>query len=190
MARRPILLLPLLASLAVPLGQGQSSRSPFLPPATKDQAPAETPDAPLQFCGYVGLGENARYCLYDPATRRSMWLPVGGEQAAVQLQSFDPETRSVTVAQNGRVMTLKLPTARVTGDAPSGGPLPVAGAAGPQSARDSTPNASPADEARRLEAVAAEVRRRRALRQAAAQNQQQRTPAAESANKDQPQNRQ
>jgi hypothetical protein len=58
------------------------------------------------------------------------------------------------------------------------GPLPVAGAqaGGNPLVNTVVTNPTPADEARRLEAVAAEVRRRRAMRQAAAQNQGQPTP--------------
>lgn len=75
-------------------------------------------------------------------------------------------------------MTLKLQSAKLANagapGAPTVGPLPVAGAQpGGNNPLVNTvvTNPTPADEARRLEAVAAEVRRRRALRQAAAQNQ-------------------
>lgn len=77
-------------------------------------------------------------------------------------------------------MTLKLqsPTPPSGGQASAApmGPLPVAGQAGPANnalVNTVVANPTPADEARRLEAVAAEVRRRRALRQAAQQQQQQ-----------------
>lgn len=173
MACRLKLLPIILALLVAPFASAQDSRSPFLPPATGDaRVVEETPDAPLQFCGYVGQGQNARYCLYDPAKRRSMWLPVGGEEGSVELQSVDRESGTVTVAQSGRVMTLKLQTAKVSGKAGAGGPLPIASTGGAAPAAASPPNVTAADEARRLEAVAAEVRRRRALRQAAAQEQQ------------------
>jgi hypothetical protein len=138
----------------------------------------------LQFVGLIGEGENARICLYDPARRRSIWLRPGDEQGAVRLQSFDAENRTVSVVQNGRSMNLRLQTAKVPGGGGGGvggGPMPIAGAPQPGAnplVNTVVANPTPADEARRLEAVAAEVRRRRALRQAAAQNQGQPSPEA------------
>ncbi|HEX2100938.1 MAG TPA: hypothetical protein VHF69_09755 [Candidatus Synoicihabitans sp.] len=166
----------LTAFAATGWAQSPNPRSPFLPPGNA-AAPAPTEEAPLQFCGYIGEGDRTRYCVYDSSTRRSLWLRVGEEGSGAQVQSFDPESRTITVAHNGRVLTLKLQTAKLAANAgPAGAsPLPVAG----QTANTNNTlvnsvvaNPTPADEAKRLEAVAAEVRRRRALRQAA-QNQAQ-----------------
>jgi hypothetical protein len=170
--------LPLIVAAAAVLGSslhGQG-RSPFLPPETEAAGPTVTEDAPLQFCGIVGEGENARYCVYDPSRRRSLWLKQGEESGAVQLQNYDPDNRTLSVVQNGRPMVLKLQTAKLGPPVAGGpgGPLPVAGAPQPGASplvNTVVTNPTPADEAKRLEAVAAEVRRRRALRQAAAQAQ-------------------
>jgi hypothetical protein len=171
----------LLCTLVAAEVAGQSSRSPFLPPAGSDVA-APTEDAPLQFCGYIGAGDAARYCIHDPAKRRSVWLRVGEEGGGVHVEGFDAETRTVSVLQSGRPMTLKLqsPTPAGGGNAATAGPLPVAGQMAPaNSALVNTvvANPTPADEAKLLEAVAAEVRRRRALRQAAQQQQQHQQPS-------------
>lgn len=172
----------LLAALALAPGlTAQTSRSPFLPPSSAE-APAPTENAPLQFCGYLGTGENTRYCIHNPSTRRSVWLRAGEETAGVRVESFDPETRTVMVAQGGTSMRLKLQAPNATaagGGAAPAGPLPVAGQTQPNNALINTvvANPTPADEAKRLEAVAAEVRRRRALRQAAAAQQQQQQQA-------------
>ena len=174
--------IPLLAAsvlLLVPSLPAQG-RSPFLPPETA-AGPAVTEDAPLQFCGYFGEGENMRYCVYDPARRRSVWLRLGDQDGPIQLQSFDPETRTVSVVQNGQAMNLKLQSAKLAnaGSGPAAPPIGVLPVAGQQAGGNNplinsvVTNPTPADEAKRLEAVAAEVRRRRALRQAAAQNQAQ-----------------
>lgn len=171
--------LVLAGACIVPAATAQTGRSPFLPPNTAGTPTEVTENAPLQFCGYMGAGDNARYCLFDPASRRSIWLPVGGESTGMRLESFDPEARTVQVVHGGRTLTLKLqsPTPAGGGNtaATPAGPLPVAGQAQPNSAlvNSVVTNPTPADEAKRLEAVAAEVRRRRALRQAAAQQQQQ-----------------
>jgi hypothetical protein len=119
--------------------------------------------------------------VYDPARRRSVWLRVGDQDGPIQLQSFDAETRTVSVVQNGQTMNLKLQSAKLANAAsgPAAPPLGVLPVAGAQSGGNNplvnsvVTNPTPADEAKRLEAVAAEVRRRRALRQAAAQNQAQ-----------------
>jgi hypothetical protein len=167
-----LVVVALAASAAIPAyGQG---RSPFLPPDV-EAAPTVTEDAPLQFCGIVGEGESARYCVYDASRRRSYWLRAGEQSGNVQVQTFDSDNRTVSVVQNGRPMVLKLQTAKLGPAAPGAmpGPLPVAGGPQPGNPLVNTvvTNPTPADEAKRLEAVAAEVRRRRALRQAAAQAQ-------------------
>lgn len=179
MRRGALLFMALASAAVVPAALAQSSRSPFLPPSTST-SPEVTENAPLQFCGYMGAGEDARYCLFDPASRRSVWLPVGGESTGMRLESFDPEARTVQVVHGGRTLTLKLQTPTPAGGGGGGGPaltgpLPVAGQGQPNQNLVNTvvTNPTPADEAKRLEAVAAEVRRRRALRQAAAAQQQQ-----------------
>lgn len=183
---RIVVQLPLfgaLVLLSAPLVGAQSGRSPFLPPDAQ-AAPVAADDAPLQFIGFFGEGENMRYCVYDPARRRSVWLRAGDVDGPIQLQSFDAENRTVNVVHQGQPLTLKLQTAKLAQGGSGGGgatvgPLPVAGAqagGGNPLVNTVVTNPTPADEARRLEAVAAEVRRRRAMRQAAAQNQGQPTP--------------
>ncbi len=165
-----------LTALGVAGAHAQTSRSPFLPPDSQAAPVATSEEAGLQFCGYFGEGDAMRYCIYDPARRRSVWLRAGDEDGPVRLESFDPENRTVSVVHSGRALTLKLQSAKLAnnGAGPSGGgafpsasPLP---AANNPLVNTVVTNPTPADEARRLEAVAAEVRRRRALRQAAAQN--------------------
>ena len=172
MPRGALLSLVLTATALLPGAVAQTSRSPFLPPAGGD-APVATENAPLQFCGYMGSGANARYCLHDPASRRSVWLRVGDETNGMRVEEFDAEARTVRVLQGGRALTLKLQSPAPAGSnggggAPSG-PLPIAGQnqQNPSLVNTVVANPTPADEAKRLEAVAAEVRRRRALRQAA-----------------------
>lgn len=153
------------------------ARSPFLPPNTPaETALTVTENASLQFVGQLGEGDGAMYSVFNPSTRRSVWLRVGEETETFSLQSYDADTETVRVVQGGQVVTLRLGTAKAAagGGAVAAGPLPMVG--GNALTNTVRMNPTPADEARRLEAVAAEVRRRRALRQQAAEQAAQNTP--------------
>ncbi len=153
------------------------ARSPFLPPnAPAETAVTVTENAPLQFVGQLGEGEGAMYSVFNPATRRAVWLRVGEETETFSLQGYDADAETVRVVQGGQLLTLRLEAAKVAagGGAVAAGPLPVAG--GNALTNSVRVNPTPADEARRLEAVAAEVRRRRALRQQAAEQAAQNAP--------------
>ena len=149
-------------------------RNPFAPPAAPT-APAEAPaqNAELQFCGFFGTGAGARFCIFNLSTGRSKWQALGQESDDFTIEAFDAELKTVRVSQAGRVLNLKLQAASIAAAAPRTaptGPVPTAAASQQALVESVRVNPTPADERRRLEAVAAEVRRRRALRQAAAAN--------------------
>jgi hypothetical protein len=161
------------------------ARSPFLPPEqAAGAAPAPTSQGSWQFSGILGSGPGALFCVVNTETRRSYWLPVGG--AAVDglvVRSYDATNDTLVVqSQGGPTLTLRLQSVQVGSRPPSAvapTPMPVAGNVPPQPTpanRPGGPAAMPASEAERLQAVAEEVRRRRALRQATIE--QQRTNAA------------
>lgn len=90
-----------------------------------------------------------------------------------RVTAYDEGRETVTVEVGGRVLSLALEKAKI-GSAPLPANVPmVAGAtAGAAAVAAPSPgvapvvlNPTPADEAKRLETIAAEVRRRRALRQ-------------------------
>lgn len=146
-----------------------------MPPAAPvEQAGAETAvdeDAELQFCGVFGDGERKRFLIYNVTTRRSSWLHLNQEgPGEVFVDAFDPEQNTVNVRQGGRSLTLAMQAARLTGGNGGGAPAPVALTGNTREDLVNTVrvNPTPSDERRRLEAVAAEVRRRRAARAAAA----------------------
>lgn len=153
------------------MGYGQAARSPFLPPVV--EAPAATvvvEDAELQFCGTFGGGENKRFLIYNLTTRRSTWLRLGQEGPdELYVDDFDPVESTIMVRQGGRALTLAMSAARLAGGGGGANPAPVPLAGNPEDLVNTVRvNPTPADERRRLEAVAAEVRRRRAARAAAA----------------------
>jgi len=114
------------------------------------------------------------YGLFDPVKRQSSWVKLNEAGNDYTVRNYDAANDAVTVEYQGRVLTLALKAAKIQSLAPSA--LPQVAAATPQLQPNLNPNTPPAfsptpvDEARRLESVAAEVRRRRALRQSAAQS--------------------
>lgn len=154
--------------------------SPFLPPQSAGNTP--TSNAPLEYRGVMEIGNVEQYRVVDPAKKVGSWLKVGERDANIDvyLKQHDSANESVVVEHGGQTMTLALKTAKVASSgmaAPVLPPPPSAAPApnvSPAVLQTVVPNPTAADEQRRLEAVAAEVARRRALReQAAAQAQQQ-----------------
>jgi hypothetical protein len=147
------------------------ARSPFLPPtAAADSAP--TADATLELRGIMSAGEGYMFSIYDSAHKNSAWARLNETGHPFVVRSHDEARDSVTVEYQGRTLTLALRTAKVASApvnlpqppqaAPApGGPQPIGGPV--------VLNPSPADEQRRLEAIAAEVNRRRMIRQQALQ---------------------
>lgn len=158
---------------------GQAGRSPFQPEGTPT-APVmiQTEGAPLELRGIVSTKSGYLYGIFDPTKRQSAWVHMNEAGNDFAVRSHDTNSDTVTVEYQGRTMTLALKAAKVESMAPLPNPAQVAIQRGPnpmpnQSMPPQQPpqlNPSAADEARRLEGVAAEVRRRRMLRQAAAQN--------------------
>lgn len=176
-----------LAGLGLGAGVRAQGGSPFMPPSTPAPAAPVAENSAVVFAGVIGTGADARFCLVIPDRRQVAWVHAGEEGHPFVVQGYNAEQETVTVNYGGRVMTLKLQAAKIAA-APANGNGGASGAPAGANPLTATvvPNPTPADEQRRLEAVAAEVRRRRALR-AAAQQQggQQAQPSGQPA---QPQN--
>jgi hypothetical protein len=147
-----------------------ASGSPFLPPAGQSSA-APTPDATLELRGIIADGDSSMFSIYDSAHRISAWKRLNEKGHPFVVRSYDPQRDAVTVDYQGRTLNLSLRTAKVA-SAPANqavanaapqpaGPQPIGGPV--------VLNPTPADEQRRLEAIAAEVNRRRMIRQQALQ---------------------
>lgn len=150
-----------------------SSVSPFLPP----DAPAvvagavSAQGAPIEFRGVVVIGGRQRFNFFDPARKQSVWVGLEEPGMPYRVTAYDAAGERVTVEVGGRVLTLALEKTKIASSPPPAN-VPVAGSAPAAPAAAAAPgvapvvlNPTPADEAKRLEAIAAEVRRRRALRQ-------------------------
>jgi hypothetical protein len=154
------------------------SRSPFLPPAAPtDSAP--TADATLELRGIMAAGEGYMFSIYDSTNKSSVWSRLNETGHPFVVKSHDESRDSVTVEHQGRTLTLALRTAKVAA-APLHQPQqaqPAPGQNAPQPIGGPVVlNPSPADEQRRLEAIAAEVNRRRMIRQQALQASRQAGP--------------
>ncbi|PTY08826.1 hypothetical protein DB347_04445 [Opitutaceae bacterium EW11] len=147
--------------------QTLSTRSPFMPEGAA-AAGVPTDNAPLELRGIVATKDGYLFGLFDPSKKQSTWARLNEPGANFVVRSHDVANETVNVEYQGRTLTLALKTAKVE----SMGVLPnpaLANMPRPPNQPTAILNPSAADEARRLEGVAAEVRRRRMLRQAAAQ---------------------
>lgn len=167
---------PLLRAQPAP---GLAANSPFLPPNTAATAAAEA--TPLELRGILTMGRKSSFNLYDPATKASEWVGLNEAGQKFTVTNFEPGADRVTVNYQGRVLTLTLQQPKIVAAPVGQGPPSATPVAMPPAVL----NPTSADEARRMEAVAAEVRRRRALRlQASAE--QSRPPGPPGANGGQP----
>lgn len=147
------------------------ARSPFAPAGGPQlnlgDAPAE--QSTLEFRGLVIDESGPSYSVFDASQSRGFWIREGGD-GPLRVLSYNAQESLLEVEQNGRATKLQLKSASVqNGAAPAPRPIAAVQPAGqPGAVGPSNPDG------RRLEAVAAEVRRRRALRNAAAAK-----PAAE-----------
>lgn len=166
------------AVVATQAAEGQV-RSPFLPEqgAASSQV---TQNAPLEYRGLTEGSDGIQFRIYDPSRKTGYWLRKGqrSDEFGGVLTQFDEARDVVTVDHGGRVMTLELRKGKILASANPGlPPQPLPGPPPPQSnvapavTQAVVLNPTPADEAKRLEAVAAEVARRRALREQAGQQQ-------------------
>ena len=120
----------------------------------------------------MATGNGYMYSIYDSAHKVSAWSRLNENGHGFVVRSHDVARDIVTVDYQGRILTLALRTAKVA-SAPVNipqAPQPVAANNAPQPIGGPVVlNPSPADEQRRLEAIAAEVNRRRMIRQQALQ---------------------
>lgn len=138
-------------------------RSPFMPPNAQAAAPVAE-NSPIEFHGVMVIGPTKYFNFFEPTKRVSTWVKLNESTAPILVKSFDGEAETVSVEHGGRTMTLALQKVKV-----SSAPMPVAMTAPASVTPIEQPaavlNPTPADEAKRLDAIAAEVRRRRLIRQ-------------------------
>ncbi|MBI5382058.1 MAG: hypothetical protein HZA31_09185 [Opitutae bacterium] len=171
------MLLALAGALSAQTPGGLTSDSPFLPAGGAAAAgPAE--NATLEFRGMMVRNGEEVFCLVDTSTpaKKSVWIKTNETGRDFIVKSYDPASDTLTVDNRGRILQITLLKPKVGS---SGAPMAIAsGHMGgqPQPGAPIAPvvlNPTPADEAKRLEAFATEVRRRRQLREQSMQQQQQ-----------------
>lgn len=186
MVSTPTRLRPLwLATLAVVVGSVHAqlaSRSPFQP-APVPGAAAPAADTPLEFGGYLDTpdqGRLYRILVKDPAKKAGVWVKLNerSPELDVVVKQHDDDQQTLTVEHGGKTLTLAEKKSKIvsSGSAahamPPPMPVPMPASNVPPAVTQAVVlNPTPADEQRRLEAVAAEVARRRALREQATQQQ-------------------
>jgi hypothetical protein len=158
-----------------------ASKSPFMP-AQGAASNAPTPGAPLEFRGYMETSEGVQYRVHDPAKKTGIWMKLNEKNPEfdVVVKQHDNVQGTLVIEHQGKTLTLAERTAKVvsSGTAAQAIPPPVMTAApasnvAPAVTQTVVLNPTPADEKARLDAVATEVARRRALREQATQQQTQ-----------------
>lgn len=182
-----------LVALAAVLGGGLpgaraqvTSKSPFMPVAGPGAAAAVTAGAPLEFRAYMDVGGGVQYRLYDPAKKAGVWVKLNEKNPELDVvaKQHDAEQKTLTIEHQGRTLTLAMRESKVVSAGAATPMLPPPPQVAPPPPVNVSPavtqsvvlNPTPADEQRRLEAVAAEVARRRALREQATQQINQAAP--------------
>lgn len=149
------------AALLTSAAHADAIRSPFLPPNAPTGGSAGTTDPnAMELRGIMVTPEGTKYNIFDPGSKHSVWAGVNEQGNGFLIKSADTAKDEVTIAANGSQQTLSLKEAKVLTPAANG--VPMGGA---------VLRPTPEDEQRRLQAVADEVRRRRLLREQAAQAQ-------------------
>ena len=141
--------------------------SPFLAPNSPAAAAgAAGSTGPVELRGVMSTDQGTQFCIYDTDRKSSVWVGLNEPGYDFTVKSMNAASDTATVTYKGSSMQLTLRTAKVASAGPAqvSGPANVPGRPNPALA----PNA--ADEQRRLDAVAAEVRRRRLEREKAYQN--------------------
>jgi hypothetical protein len=183
--RTTLFFLPLFAALLLGTvtrsGAQLAQSSPFMP-AQAAATTAVTEGAPLELRGVMDTGSGLLFGIFDPVKKVSVWSKLNEKDHDFLVKSYDATNEIVTVQHGGRTLNLAMRASKVASSGQATAPPPMSAPTGMPTAvaQSVVLNPTPADEQRRLEAVAAEVRRRRALReQASIQAAQGQTPVVE-----------
>ena len=138
-----------------------TSSSPFAPlqgPAAGNAGEA----TPLEFRGVFADQGEFFFSIYDPATKHSAWVGLNEPGRAFTVRSYDADKLTIVADFKGRSLNLSLKKAPMVATVPDptmpAVNMPAAGAPAVATVPGS-------EEAKRLANLAAEIRRRRAMRQ-------------------------
>ncbi|MFT3869022.1 MAG: hypothetical protein QM715_11240 [Nibricoccus sp.] len=151
-----------------------STNSPFLLRSGAGVAPT-TENTPVELYGIIKgeAGSSPQFAFYDATKKQGGWAKLNepNKDFPITVRNYDAANEVVSVEYQGRSLNLQLKSIKIAAApamAMAGPPRPV-----PMPGQPAVAQAPSADDTRRLEAVAAEVARRRQARQAAAQQQPQ-----------------
>jgi hypothetical protein len=166
MTSRSLLLVSLLL-ICARADAALSRESPFVSKSGPVAAPVAE-NSPIELRGLMMSGGVMKFGIFDPAKQQGHWVAENEKGFDFVVRSFDAAKASIVVDYQGRTQTLILKEAKLDGSAPIAS-VPPPGMPGnaPRPMANGVPSVNSADEAKRIETVAAEVRRRRAMRQAA-----------------------
>jgi hypothetical protein len=151
------------------LGADLASSSPFMPANAAASGSAAGPSGPIELRGVMSTPDGEAFCIYDTAKKKDVWVGLNESGHDFVVKSSDTSSDSVSVQYQGRSMKLTLRTAKVASAGLASNPIvPPQVSGGPPIAL----NPSPADEQKRLDAVAQEVRRRKQEREKAVMDSQ------------------
>ncbi|HWA29304.1 MAG TPA: hypothetical protein VG734_26875 [Lacunisphaera sp.] len=118
----------------------------------------------LEFRGVFSDGGQTYFSLYETASRKSQWVGLKENGLPYFVESYDPEKFSIQVKYRNQPLALTIKQAQIVVQAmPVAAPLPTNINAVPGAPAAAVAPAS-MDEAARMQQVAEEIRRRRALR--------------------------
>lgn len=141
------------------------SNSPF--GSAKSNQAADTTTQPLEFRGVLEENGQQVFSVYDTATKRSRWVGLNAANEDFVIKSYDAEAHTISLEQRGRVLALTLKSGpKVVQNfpqLPQPGMQPGANGQPGQILPNGAVGKGP--EAQRLQQIADEIRRRRALRQ-------------------------
>jgi hypothetical protein len=153
--------------------QNISTVSPFLP-RNGPAAGTTTENSPIELRGILAATTGGPlFGLYDPVKRQGGWVKQNEAGRDFTVRTYDAANDAVTVEYQGRTLNLALKASRIESMPAMSQPMPMPPRPGPGPQIASAPTV---DDAKRLEAVAAEVARRRQQRQAAMQQSPQVAP--------------
>jgi hypothetical protein len=144
-----------------------------LPANAAAQGEAAVPGGPIELRGIMATSEGVQFCIYDSAKKKDVWVGLNETGHDFVVKTADPSQDRASVEYQGRILRLDLHSAKVSSSGAAGQPPAPSAIATAQNL-----GTSPADEQKRLDAVAQEVRRRRLERERAMQPQGAGAPAA------------
>ena len=135
--------------------------------AAKSGQPADAGNQAFEFRGVSEENGQQLFSIYDTTSKRSRWVVLNDTSGDLVVKSYDAEAHTISLEQSGRVLSLTLKSGpRVAQNIPPPMQPGIPGLPGQQV----MPNGmAKGPEAQRMQQIADEIRRRRALRQQAPQ---------------------